>query len=141
MAGATSGFHIGQAPVLRHGGLGITVGPSPIKHVQTPRRSGQIAWYGGTYKIDGVTVKLGVPVQRTVYLMKQTAPFVMREYKTLANGIYNFPGLAQGKYIVIGIDQTQTDQGVIYSIVDAVQGPYLTTLSASVRFGLLTITR
>jgi len=76
--------------------------------------------HGGLYKIAGSTTSLGDPVARRVRLYHQQDGRIYREMYTQKDGLFEFRNLAIGPWTVVGIDDTGTQNGVIYSHVNAV---------------------
>lgn len=76
--------------------------------------------HGGPYKLSGSTTSLGNPVPRRVRLYYQFDGHIYAEQYTKADGMFEFRNLAIGPWTVVGIDDTATQNGVIYSHVNAV---------------------
>ena len=76
--------------------------------------------HGGPYKIAGSTTSLGDPVPRRVRLYHQGDGRIYREQYTNEDGLFEFSNLAIGPWVVVGIDDTGAQNGVIFSHVNAV---------------------
>lgn len=77
-------------------------------------------WRGGLYKIAGTTTVLGNPAPRRVRLYAQSDGRIYAEQNTKADGLFEFRNLDIGPWTVVGVDDTGTQNGVIYSHVNAV---------------------
>lgn len=71
----------------------------------------------GQKRIAGTTTVLGVPVARTVYLLEQRSLQILDVRHTASDGIYEFDGVADKLYTVIGEDRTGTYNSIIYANV------------------------
>lgn len=77
--------------------------------------------YSGAYKIEGQTLEGGAQVSRRVVLFPQNSLTPIRDVASSASdGTYSFQQLAQGTYIVLGIDKSGNRNAVVYSHVSAV---------------------
>ena len=77
-------------------------------------------WRGGLYKIAGTTTVLGNPAPRRVRLYAQGDGRIYAEQYTAPDGLFEFRNLDIGPWTVVGVDDTGTQNGVIYSHVNAV---------------------
>ena len=75
---------------------------------------------GGLYKIAGTTTVLGDPAPRRVRLYNQFDGRLYGESFTGPDGLFEFRNLEIGPWTVVGVDDTGTQNGVIYSHVNAV---------------------
>lgn len=78
------------------------------------------AWRGGLYRLAGTTTVLGFPGPRRVRLHAQNDGRVVAEQVTQADGLFEFRNIDIGPWIVMGIDDTGTQNGIIYTHVKAV---------------------
>lgn len=76
--------------------------------------------HGGMYKLAGSTTSLGSPVARRVRLYYQADGRIYAEQYTREDGLFEFKNLDVGPWTVVGIDDTGTQNGVIFSHVNAV---------------------
>lgn len=76
--------------------------------------------HGGSYKLSGTTTSLGNTVSRRVRLYSQIGGRLQAEQITNDDGSFEFSGIDIGPWTVVGIDDTGTQNGVIYSHVNAV---------------------
>lgn len=76
--------------------------------------------FAGFNKLAGSTVSLGDPVPRRVRLYHQHSGRIYAEQYTGADGLFEFINLAIGPWVVVGIDDTGAQNGVIYSHISAV---------------------
>ena len=74
----------------------------------------------GFYKIAGTTTVLGDPAPRRVRLYHQFDGRLYAEQYTTSDGLFEFRNLEIGPWTVVGVDDTGTQNGVIYSHVNAV---------------------
>ncbi len=74
----------------------------------------------GLYKIAGTTTVLGNPAPRRVRLYNQFEGRIYAEQYTAPDGLFEFRNLEIGPWTVVGVDDTGTQNGVIYSHVNAV---------------------
>ena len=74
----------------------------------------------GLYKIAGTTTVLGDPAPRRVRLYHQFEGRLYAEQYTAPDGLFEFRNLEIGPWTVVGVDDTGTQNGVIYSHVNAV---------------------
>ena len=76
--------------------------------------------HAGEYKIAGTTTVLGNPAPRRVRLYHHFSGRFVAEQVTKADGLFEFPNIEIGPWIVVGIDDTGTQNGVIFSHIEAV---------------------
>lgn len=76
--------------------------------------------HGGMFKIVGTATSLGYPVARRVRLYYQADGRIYAEQYTREDGLFEFNNLDVGPWTVVGIDDTGTQNGVIFSHVNAV---------------------
>ena len=76
--------------------------------------------YGGLFKLDGSTTSLGIPAPRRVRLYHQFNGRLMGEQLTDADGAFSFTHIEEGPWMVVGLDDTGAQNGVIFSHVKAV---------------------
>ena len=74
----------------------------------------------GLYKIAGTTTVLGNPAPRRVRLYAQGDGRIYAEQYTAPDGLFEFRNLDIGPWTVVGLDDTGTQNGVIYTHVNAV---------------------
>jgi hypothetical protein len=77
-------------------------------------------WHGGLYKIAGTTTVLGNPAPRRVRLYAQNDGRIYAEQITGPDGLFEFRNLDIGPWTVVGIDDTGTQNGVIFTHINAV---------------------
>lgn len=93
-----------------------TVTPANVEPLEIFQQS----YHGGTFKIAGSTTVLGFPAPRRVRLYSQNDGRIYAEQYTMADGLFEFRNLSIGPWTVVGVDDTATQNGVIYSHVYAV---------------------
>lgn len=76
--------------------------------------------HGGLFKLDGTTTSLGIPAPRRVRLYHQFNGQLMGEQLTDADGAFSFTHIEEGPWMVVGLDDTGAQNGVIFSHVKAV---------------------
>lgn len=76
--------------------------------------------HGGMFKLAGSTTSLSFPAPRRVRIYYQQDGRLYAEQLTGLDGLFEFRNLAQGPWTVVGVDDTGTQNGVIYSHVLAV---------------------
>ena len=76
--------------------------------------------HGGQYKLAGTTTVLGDPAPRRVRLYHQFDGRLYAEMYTAVDGAFEFRNIELGPWTVVGIDDTGTYNGVIYTHVNAV---------------------
>jgi hypothetical protein len=75
---------------------------------------------GGQFKLSGSTTSLGFPAPRRVRLYEQRSGRNYGEVNTTADGLFEFRNIHQGPWVVIGLDDTGAQNGVIFSHILAV---------------------
>lgn len=93
-----------------------TVFPANVDPVEIFQQS----YRAGVYKLMGTTTVLGYPAPRRVRLYTQDGGRLYAEQYTTADGLFEFRNLDIGPWTVVGVDDTGTQNGVIYSHVNAV---------------------
>ena len=83
-------------------------------------QTGQGGFGFGAFKIAGETTVLGQPMPRRVRLYHQRSGKLMREKYTYVDGVFEFDYIEQGPWMIIGLDDTGVQEGVIYTNVMAV---------------------
>jgi hypothetical protein len=78
------------------------------------------SYRGGLYKIAGTTTALGNPAPRRVRLYAQNSGRIYAEQNTGPDGLFEFRNLDIGPWTVVGIDDTGTQNGVIFTHINAV---------------------
>lgn len=76
--------------------------------------------HGGKYKVLGHCTYSTAPVRRRVVLCTPYGALIRSTYSDPVDGSYEFLGVAKGTYLVLGIDTSHVDRGVIYSTVEAI---------------------
>jgi hypothetical protein len=77
-------------------------------------------WRAGPYKVAGTTTVLGNPAPRRVRLYAQNDGRIYAEQNTGPDGLFEFRNLDIGPWTVVGIDDTGTQNGVIFTHINAV---------------------
>ena len=125
-ASAAQGGVIGKLNAVNCSPQGIPGNPrytpgSPEESVlPVPFRLYTDAVSGGEYRIAGTTTVLGNPAPRKVRLYDQVTGRLSREQNTGEDGLFEFRNIALGPWTVVGIDDTGTHNGVIYTHVSAI---------------------
>lgn len=107
----TKGF--ARTPVFANpGALGV------VGHVGVSNDAG----YKGYYKVLGHTKQKTTadPLFREVRLLTMSGKVVRRKQSVAVDGSFAFLNVPAGKYIVLGIDQTLTQNAVVVALIDAV---------------------
>ncbi|MGL5155245.1 MAG: hypothetical protein ACRC9H_10035, partial [Aeromonas veronii] len=76
--------------------------------------------HGGLYKLSGTTTALGFPAVRRVRLYEQHSGRAIAEVTTPPSGLFEFRNIHKGPWMVIGLDDSGTQNGVIFSHILAV---------------------
>ena len=120
MADATAGFLLIRGGASLRTSNGVSGEPD---NVLLPSLYG-IAWGGafsGHYKLAGSCTLGGDPVgNRLVLVFPHGSPSCVAGAFVGTDGLFEFDGLAPGKYKVVGEDLSGETNGVIYAYVDAV---------------------
>jgi hypothetical protein len=83
--------------------------------------SSPAGWYGGSFKVTGITTLNGVPYPARVYLFPQDAPSLcIASAHTSSTGVFTFDKLRAGNYIALAIDPLGAWDAVIHNLVAAV---------------------
>jgi hypothetical protein len=77
-------------------------------------------WHAGPYKVAGTTTVLGNPAPRRVRLYAQNDGRIYAEQITGPDGLFEFRNLDIGPWTVVGVDDTGTQNGVIFTHINAV---------------------
>jgi hypothetical protein len=106
-------------PIYTPGSMDARTGP--IDRYSTWCSMRDSLWVNrSTYKIAGSTTVLGFPAPRRVRLYKQSEGRLWDEQYTKPDGLFEFRNLPIGPWTVVGVDDTGTQNGVIFSHVNAV---------------------
>ena len=76
--------------------------------------------HGGMCRLAGTTTSLSIPAPRRVRLYHQYDGRLHSEKLTGSDGVFEFKNIEIGPWTVVGVDDTGTQMGVIYSHVSAV---------------------
>ena len=121
MAGATSGQLIPGGFVgirdLPHAAPGAVYGRGPTSVISSFVRQS-----AGLYKVSGTVKQTGTltPLHRFVRLLSMNGT-IFRGCESIApDGSFQFLNVPAGKYIVLGIDQNEVQNAVVFALVDAV---------------------
>lgn len=75
----------------------------------------------GTYKVAGTAMLNGSPIAGKIHLFNNVGMAnIIAEQDTGSNGLFEFTRLAPGKYLVVGIDRTDANNGGIAQSITAV---------------------
>jgi len=77
---------------------------------------------GGAYRVRGSVTVNGVTSSRQVLLFKRGTAYgwgFMREIYSAGDGSYAFDGLAQGNYMVVGLDPSGTYNAIVHDHIQA----------------------
>lgn len=80
----------------------------------------KISWLTGKKRIAGSTTVLGMPKARTVHLLLQQNHQIVDTRHTGADGVFEFPFIADLPYTLVGEDRTAEQNSVIYANVTPV---------------------
>lgn len=73
--------------------------------------------YSGAKRIAGSTTVLGMPAARTVHLLDQKSGLIVDTRHTRDDGLFEFAGIADGAYTVLGVDPSGEQNSVVYAHV------------------------
>lgn len=124
--GSSTGLVIGQKlvsapnPPAMPGTPRYIPGSQPTDARVERHRYYQFTRFGGEYMLAGATTVLNNPAAKHVRLYDQLTGALVREQYTGDDGRFEFRNLSKGPWTVVGIDDTKTYNGVIYTYVDAV---------------------
>lgn len=76
--------------------------------------------HGGMFRLAGSTTSLGNPVSRRVRLYHQRDGKLYAEQYTGPDGEFEFTHLEEGPWVVVGVDDSGAQNGVIFTHVPAV---------------------